>query len=204
MCQIFRRRPGMKRLLRALSAVAFLIPVLTFAQTARRYDLKLAPDKQILHVLNRLTFGARPGDASEVRRLGVDKWIDQQLHPERIPENPMLESRLAPLETLRLQTVDIMEKYAPPQNIPFRRMVSPNSVLSPLQMSKLMNGGSADERRAVLMSLAPDVRAQLLPSLPPQAIESLPDIQEEAQKARQAEQQRQQEERRKLMPQLND
>ena len=84
----------MKRLLCALGAVALLIPALSSGQAARRFDLKLTPDKQILHVLNRLTFGPRPGDLAEVRKLGVDKWIDQQLHPERVPENPVLEARL--------------------------------------------------------------------------------------------------------------
>ena len=94
----------MKRLSCALCAAALLVPVLLSGQTTRRFDQKLTPEKQIAHVLSRLTFGARPGDAAEVRRLGVEKWIDQQLHPERTPENPLLESRLQPLETLRLPT----------------------------------------------------------------------------------------------------
>jgi len=38
------------------------------------------------HALNRLAFGARPGDVERVTRIGVDKWIDQQLHPERIAD----------------------------------------------------------------------------------------------------------------------
>ncbi|HEY4306193.1 MAG TPA: DUF1800 domain-containing protein [Gemmatimonadaceae bacterium] len=45
---------------------------------------ELLPDEQVQQVLNRLTFGARPGDAEKVRAMGVDKWIDMQLHPERI------------------------------------------------------------------------------------------------------------------------
>lgn len=38
-----------------------------------RFDRKLTQDRQILHALNRLTFGPRPGDVDEVRRVGVDK-----------------------------------------------------------------------------------------------------------------------------------
>src|ERR1035437_2988563 len=34
--------------------------------------------EQVNHVLNRLTFGARPGDAEAVRAMGVDRWIDLQ------------------------------------------------------------------------------------------------------------------------------
>ena len=49
---------------------------------------ELLPDEQIQQVLNRLTFGPRPGDAEKVRAMGIDKWIDLQLHPERIPDQP--------------------------------------------------------------------------------------------------------------------
>ena len=196
----------MKRFWCALCSVAFLIPAFTFGQAARRYDLKIAPDKQIVHVLSRLTFGARPGDAAEVRKLGVDKWIDQQLHPERLAENPALESRLAALETVKLQTSQILQEYTPQPQQMFnvRPRLAPASVLSPLQVSKLMNGGSAEERLAVWMSLKPEIRTQLLLSAPPQATEGLPDLQQEAAKARQAEQEKQQAERRKLMPPINE
>lgn len=41
-------------------------------------------DQQAVHALSRLTFGARPGDLEAVHAMGVDRWIDRQLHPERI------------------------------------------------------------------------------------------------------------------------
>jgi uncharacterized protein (DUF1800 family) len=47
---------------------------------------ELLPDEQIQQVLNRLTFGPRPGDAEKVRSMGIDKWIDLQLHPDRISD----------------------------------------------------------------------------------------------------------------------
>jgi hypothetical protein len=37
-----------------------------------------------VHVLNRLTFGPRPGDVERVLDMGIDRWIDQQLRPESI------------------------------------------------------------------------------------------------------------------------
>jgi len=195
----------MKRVLCALCAVVLLTPGLIVSQTAKRFDVKLTPDKQVLHVLSRLTFGARPGDAAEVRRLGVNKWIEQQLHPERIPESQALESRIQQLASINLQTWQIIEKYPNPQPIIApRQRLSPASVLSPLQVAKLLNGGTAEERRAIWMSLAPDVRSQLLTSLPPQATEGLPDLQQEAQKARQAEQEMLRAEMRRLMPPINE
>ena len=57
-------------------------------------------DKTISHVLNRIAFGPKPGDAEDpgdivkVRELGLQRYIDQQLHPERIPDLGM-SARLA-------------------------------------------------------------------------------------------------------------
>jgi uncharacterized protein (DUF1800 family) len=66
------------------------------------------------HALNRLAFGPRPGDVQRVQSLGIKKWIDLQLHPERIPENPDLEARLRPLDTLGMSTAKMLESYPPP------------------------------------------------------------------------------------------
>src|ERR1700722_14689139 len=78
---------------------------------------KLSKDEQVVHALNRLTFGPRPGDVEVVRRMGVKKWIDLQLHPERIAENPELAQKLAPLESLRLSQADTEPPYPNPQMI---------------------------------------------------------------------------------------
>ena len=59
-----------------------------YALVPGRAESKLSKDEQVIHALNRLTFGPRPGDVEAVRKMGVKKWIDLQLHPERIAENP--------------------------------------------------------------------------------------------------------------------
>jgi uncharacterized protein (DUF1800 family) len=48
------------------------------------FEKKLSKDRSIVHALNRLAFGPRPGDVEAVKRMGLEKWIDLQLHPERI------------------------------------------------------------------------------------------------------------------------
>ena len=78
---------------------------------------KLSKDEQVVHALNRVTFGPRPGDVEAVRKMGVKKWVDLQLHPERISENPELAQRLAPLESLRLSQADTERNYPNPQMI---------------------------------------------------------------------------------------
>lgn len=57
-------------------------------------------DARILHVLNRLTFGPRPGDVEAVRTIGVDRFIQQQLNPEQIPI-PETVSKVAQYPSLR-------------------------------------------------------------------------------------------------------
>ena len=43
------------------------------------------------HALNRLAYGARPGDVDSVARFGVMRWIDRQLDPDRIPDAALAE-----------------------------------------------------------------------------------------------------------------
>jgi uncharacterized protein (DUF1800 family) len=70
--------------------------------------------KRIVHALNRFTFGLCPGDVERVRAMGLDKWLDQQLHPERI-DNSALDARLAPFRTLKMSTREMVENFPPPQ-----------------------------------------------------------------------------------------
>ena len=85
----------MKRIELSFGVAVLLATVLCFSgDAAGRFDQKLLLDQQSVHVLNRLTFGPRPGDLQQIRHTGIEKWIDQQLHPERIPVNPALETRL--------------------------------------------------------------------------------------------------------------
>ncbi len=69
--------------------------------------------KRALHALQRLTFGPRPGEVERVAAMGVDKWIDAQLHPENIDDHP-LDARLAPFRTLRMDTREMVENFPPP------------------------------------------------------------------------------------------
>ena len=56
---------------------------------ARSEVRELPADQQIIQALSRLTFGARPGDAQKVRAIGLDNWIDQQLHPNKINDDAL-------------------------------------------------------------------------------------------------------------------
>jgi uncharacterized protein (DUF1800 family) len=71
---------------------------------------ELLPDEQIQQVLNRLTFGARPGDAEKVRAMGIGKWIDAQLHPERIAD-PAVDALIARYPVYAMAPADIVRDY---------------------------------------------------------------------------------------------
>src|SRR4051794_26743176 len=77
-------------------------------------------DKTIVHVLNRLGFGAMPGDVERVRRMGLEKYIDQQLRPETIADAAMGE-RLAGLDTLSLNSRQLAQDYFIPAQVDKRR-----------------------------------------------------------------------------------
>src|SRR5579885_561798 len=69
--------------------------------------------RTITHVLERTSFGIRPGDVERVQAQGLDRYLDDQLHPERLTDAG-LDGRLAELETLRLSTHQIAEQFEMP------------------------------------------------------------------------------------------
>jgi uncharacterized protein (DUF1800 family) len=88
---------------------------LVAATTGGEFAKPLTADQKVMHALNRLAYGARPGDLEKVKQLGVDRWVEQQLHPESVAENPVLAERLKPLTTLGLTSEQVMRNYPPPQ-----------------------------------------------------------------------------------------
>ena len=72
-----------------------------------------ADAKTVIHVLNRIGFGPRPGDVERVQEMGLASYIDQQLHPERIADEA-LGARLSEFTTLTMSTRELSEKYYQP------------------------------------------------------------------------------------------
>jgi uncharacterized protein (DUF1800 family) len=64
--------------------------------------IPLTPQERAQQLLNRFTFGPRPGDLEQVLAITPEKWFDQQLNPAGIPD-PVLDKRLADYPTLNLQ-----------------------------------------------------------------------------------------------------
>jgi uncharacterized protein (DUF1800 family) len=75
---------------------------------------ELTTDEAILHALNRLAYGPRPGDLERVRQTGLAKWIDQQLNPNSI-DDKAVEARLESYPTLRMSSATILAQYPQPK-----------------------------------------------------------------------------------------
>jgi uncharacterized protein (DUF1800 family) len=69
-------------------------------------------DQRILHALDRLTFGPRPGEMEEVKAMGLDAWITQQLHPTTIDDSAM-EQRLQQFPAMRLTEEELTRRFPP-------------------------------------------------------------------------------------------
>ena len=74
---------------------------------------KLSEDEAILHALNRLAYGPRPGDVQRIKRMGLEKWIDEQLDPDSIDDSA-LDKRLGRYPTLAMSSQQLLEDFPPP------------------------------------------------------------------------------------------
>jgi uncharacterized protein (DUF1800 family) len=71
---------------------------------------ELSVDEAVLHALNRLGYGPRPGDVERVKQLGLTKWIELQLNPKSIDDSAV-EARLNIYPTLKMSNSQLMAEY---------------------------------------------------------------------------------------------
>ena len=101
----------------------FVMQLQASAQRApkeRRYAVTLGPerarggaeDQEAIHVLNRVSFGPRPGDIERVRAMGIDAYIEQQLYPERI-KDPVVAVKLETFSSLTMGLEELLERLGP-------------------------------------------------------------------------------------------
>ena len=97
--------------------------------------------QDITHLLNRIAFGPRPGNVERVRQLGAEKYLDEQLHPERIDDH-LTAAALSDIPSIHLNTHDLLEQYPQPKQaraLQMRRPVNiPQQILADLQAQKII------------------------------------------------------------------
>jgi uncharacterized protein (DUF1800 family) len=108
-------------------------------------------DQQVQQVLNRLAFGARPGDVARVRAMGVDRWIALQLAPDRLDDRGT-DAVLTSYEELNRPTSDLVSMYAEGQQ-----------ALRQMQKQVAQQGDTSGKRdvRAELLRQNPQLRDQV-------------------------------------------
>jgi uncharacterized protein (DUF1800 family) len=112
----------------ALSFVCVTVPSIAGAKPhAATKAAPLTKRERAEHALDRLTFGPRPGDVERVETMGVERWIDQQLHPETI-DDAALDARLNAFPAMRLSTEELIRRYPP---APIIRQVDAGRIAMP-------------------------------------------------------------------------
>src|SRR5258707_1536442 len=113
----------MNRTLRTVAVGLLLtVPLIAAPPPAVNNDAQL-----VVHVLNRIGFGARPGDVEKVRAIGpggIARYIDERLHPDRIPDSGVA-TRLADLKGVGMSSREIADTYERPLE-EFRRQRAAN------------------------------------------------------------------------------
>src|SRR5438309_6712423 len=84
----------------------------------------LTEDEAIVHTLNRLGYGPRPGDVQRVKEMGLAKWTERQLHPESINDSG-LDARLSRFSTLSMSSEALLERFPRPAVAAKREGISP-------------------------------------------------------------------------------
>jgi uncharacterized protein (DUF1800 family) len=114
---------------------------------------QLTEDEAILHALNRLGYGPRPGDIDHIRQIGLEKWIDQQLHPESIDDSAF-DQRLEKYPTLNMSSRELLAQFPPPNQAAKQEGVSRDDYKAQLQekqrqaMADLRSSGDQNMDRA--------------------------------------------------------
>ena len=116
---------------------------------------ELSADEAILHALNRLAYGPRPGDIERVKQIGLAKWIDQQLNPNSIDDSAV-EARLDVYPTLKMSTSQLLVEYPQPKPTAQQRLNAQNQ-------SQNQNQRPGD---AVAAVIARDMQANKAPAAP--------------------------------------
>jgi len=154
----------------ALLALAAILSNVLPASAQKRPAARLGEEQRAVHVLNRLAFGARPGDVERVMRLGVDNYIEQQLNPSKV-DDAALASKLERLPTLQMSNSELLAKYPQPGQL-LRRLQREGNLppelaalvqqrqqgaAQPNQNDAASNAPNADAEKAIAEAMRPEM-----------------------------------------------
>ncbi len=113
-------------------------------------QVELTETQKVIHVLNRLGYGPRPGDIEKVKAMGIEAYIEMQLHPERIPD-PVSDAKLAWFPNVNMDFGELVEAYRPESSVAVRRNRTVGDKAGMAELRKMeRNRSTARRRRAAL------------------------------------------------------
>jgi uncharacterized protein (DUF1800 family) len=83
------------------------------AATSKSNLKNLSEEQKASHLLERITFGPRPGDVERVTILGWRKYLEEQLNPDSISDK-LIEEKLKPLASVHLNSSQLASNYVRP------------------------------------------------------------------------------------------
>ncbi len=127
-------------------ALSLGLNLLGFSASGQRQKAvsRLSDVQRILHVLNRLGFGARPGDVERLKAMGLENYINQQLNPGQISDS-VAESKVKNLVTLEMTTAELYEKYPQPGQL-LRQLQRRGDLPADLAEARHNRGNVADQK----------------------------------------------------------
>ncbi|HEX8687683.1 MAG TPA: DUF1800 family protein, partial [Pyrinomonadaceae bacterium] len=154
------RRRRAPRAFALAAALALLSNNLLFAAAqapaAKAPARRMSEEQRVVHVLNRLAFGARPGDVERVRRMGVEAYIEQQLNPSKLDDSAA-EARLRDFPTLGMSNSELLAKYPQPGQL-LRRLERAGEL--PPELASLVRQRQQGQQGAPAQMNAPDADAE--------------------------------------------
>jgi uncharacterized protein (DUF1800 family) len=69
-------------------------------------------EARALHVLQRLTWGPKPGELKALSGRSLEDWAQAQLHPQSLPESALWTERLAGYASLERRHAPVLAEYA--------------------------------------------------------------------------------------------
>lgn len=86
------------------------------AEGAVRHEKPLTQQERVLQALDRFTFGPRPGDVAAVESMGLSRWFEGQLHPERIDDSAF-GVEVGQFPAMGLMDAELMRRFPSQQRI---------------------------------------------------------------------------------------
>ncbi len=109
-------------------------------KTVAKSSLKnLTEEQKAGHLIDRITFGPRPGDLERVMKIGWKKYLEDQLNPDRISDK-VVEEKLKSLDSVHMSNRELAQNYVRPQVV--------RKALKSRGMDLPGNGGAAEANGA--------------------------------------------------------